>query len=284
MMEIEKSSNIYPFVKWVGGKRQLANKINKLIPENYNCYFEPFVGGGAILFSLQPKKAIINDYNEELINTYRVIRDNPEQLITFLEIHEIRNNEDYFYEIRSLDRNDDYKYISDIEKAARTIYLNKTCFNGLYRVNSLNQFNAPYGKYKKPKIVDYKNIIACSNYLNDAQITISSGDYKDSIKVANENDFIYLDPPYLPVSKTSNFTSYTKNNFKYDEQIDLKNECDKLTEKGIKFLLSNSYSDIILDLYRDYEIITVDAKRAINSDPTKRGKVKEVLIRNYVNK
>lgn len=283
MTENIKIKKAKPFVKWVGGKRQLANQIISLAPKKYNTYFEPLVGGGAIFFALEPQNAVINDSNSELMNTYKVIKDNPNALITFLQIHELKNNEDYFYEIRSMDRNKDYDSISDIEKAARTIYLNKTCYNGLYRVNKSNQFNAPYGKYKNPVIVDYDNILACSNYLNKANVKIFDGDYKNVLTLANKDDFVYLDPPYLPISKTSSFTSYTANNFNLDEQIELKNQCDRLNEEGIRFLLSNSYSEIIMELYKDYEIIIVNARRVINSDPSKRGEIREVLIKNYAN-
>lgn len=283
MTENIKIKKAKPFVKWVGGKRQLANQIISLAPKKYNTYFEPLVGGGAIFFALEPQNAVINDSNSELMNTYKVIKDNPNALITFLQIHELKNNEDYFYEIRSMDRNKDYDSISDIEKAARTIYLNKTCYNGLYRVNKSNQFNAPYGKYKNPVIVDYDNILACSNYLNKADVKIFDGDYKDVLTLANKDDFVYLDPPYLPISKTSSFTSYTANNFNQDEQIELKKQCDRLNEEGIRFLLSNSYSEIIMELYKDYEIIIVNARRVINSDPSKRGEIREVLIKNYAN-
>lgn len=283
MTENIKIKKAKPFVKWVGGKRQLANQIISLAPKKYNTYFEPLVGGGAIFFALEPQNAVINDSNKELMNTYKIIKDNPNELITFLQIHELKNNEDYFYEIRSMDRNKDYDSISDIEKAARTIYLNKTCYNGLYRVNKLNQFNAPYGKYKNPVIVDYDNILACSNFLNKADVKIFDGDYKDVLTLANKDDFVYLDPPYLPISKTSSFTSYTANNFNLDEQIELKNQCDRLNEEGIRFLLSNSYNEIIMELYKDYEIIIVNARRVINSDPSKRGEIREVLIKNYAN-
>lgn len=273
--------NPHPFVKWAGGKRQLAKTIKSLIPNDYNTYIEPLIGGGAILFELLPKKAIINDYNEELMNAYNVIKNYPNKLITLLQIHSYNNNEEYFYEIRSMDRSKDYDSLSSIQKAARFIYLNKTCYNGLFRVNKSNQFNAPYGRYKNPNIADSENIIRCSNYFNLNDINILNGDYRETIKLAEEGDFIYLDPPYFPISKTSSFTSYTDVDFNTNDQIELKNQCDLLTKNKVKFLLSNSHHDFILDLYKDYEIIEVNANRSINSKGSKRGEVKEVLIRNY---
>ena len=273
--------NPHPFVKWAGGKRQLSEIIRSLIPNKYNTYFEPLIGGGAILFELLPRKAVINDYNKELINTYEVIRDFPNKLITLLQIHSYNNSEEYFYEIRSMDRSKDFNSLSSVQKAARFIYLNKTCFNGLYRVNRSNQFNVPYGRYKNPNIVDSDNIKKCSEYFNSNDIKILDGDYQDALKLADEDDFIYLDPPYVPISKTSSFTSYTDIDFIIKDQIELKNQCDLLTKNKIKFLLSNSHNDFIIDLYKDYEIIEVNANRSINSNSSKRGEVKEVLIRNY---
>lgn len=269
---------VTPILKWVGGKRQLLDSIMPLINKNCSIYVEPFIGGGAVFFELQPKKAIINDYNAELINVYLTIRDYPEELITALEEHKRNNSEEYFYSIRSLDRDSQYDSLSCIERAARIIYLNKTCYNGLYRVNSAGQFNAPYGKYKNPNIVNATTIKAMSKYLNSNKIDIRKGDYKEVLRGLRKGAFVYLDPPYMPISSSSAFTGYTEGGFSYNKQVELKLECDKLKAKGISFLQSNSDCPEIRALYKDYKIITVQAKRNINSNASNRGEINEVLI------
>ncbi|MGO3836082.1 MAG: DNA adenine methylase [Lactococcus cremoris] len=275
-----KNILISPVVKWVGGKRQLLDKILPLIPK-HSTYVEPFVGGAAVLFELQPTKAIINDYNHELINVYNIIKSNPEELIQTLEKHRELNTKDYFYEIRSLDRDPLFDTLTDIEKAARIIYLNKTCFNGLYRVNLSGQFNTPYGKYKNPNIVNASTIRAVSKYFNKDTIKIISGDYKDSLKGLRKGSFVYFDPPYVPISTSSSFTGYTEGGFSLKNQEELKEQCDKLNARGIKFLLSNSDCEFIKELYKDYNIITVKAKRNINRNGSDRGEINEVLVMNY---
>mgnify|MGYP001308173567 CR=1 FL=1 len=271
-----------PVLKWAGGKRQLLKEITKHIPEDFSTYYEPFLGGGAVLFQLQPSRAVINDINEELINVYMVIRDQVEELIEELKKHKERNNKEYYYKIRELDRDaEKYRQLSNMQKAARTIYLNKTCYNGLFRVNSKGQFNVPYGRYKKPDIVNETTLRAVSDYLNKADITIMCGDFEEAVKEAEEGSFVYFDPPYDPISATSNFTAYSAESFNREEQIRLKRLCDKLNEKGVKFLLSNSATDFILDLYKDYHIEIVQANRSINSKGNRRGKIDEVLVKNY---
>ncbi len=272
-----KNMLLSPVLKWAGGKRQLLNEIVPLI-QTRGTYIEPFLGGGAVLFSYQPKRAVVNDYNAELVNVYGVVKSNPEALIGELEIHSQKNSEAYYYEIREYDRKDSYKTMSPLEKAARILYLNKTCYNGLYRVNASGQFNAPYGKYKNPNIVNAPVIRAMSAYFNENDITLLQGDYKDALKRARRGSFVYLDPPYMPVSHSSSFTGYTHNGFGYQQQQELKKECDKLREKGIRFLQSNSDCPAIRELYKDYTIITVQAKRAINSNAAKRREINEVLI------
>ncbi len=277
----KKDPLVSPILKWVGGKRQLLDKITPLIPEG-SIYYEPFVGGGAVLFSLQPKKAIINDSNRELMNVYKVIKETPEELIENLKAHKENNNEDYFYEIRALDRDKEkYSKLSNIERAARIIYLNKTCYNGLFRVNSAGEFNSPWGRYRNPNIVNEKTIYAINRYFNKAEVIILCGDYKEALKEVNEDAFVYLDPPYMPISPSSSFTGYTSAGFDEEEQIQLKEQCDILNSKGVKFLLSNSSCEFIEDLYKDYKITKVSAKRSINSNATKRGEIDEVLVRNY---
>ncbi|WP_156018222.1 DNA adenine methylase [Streptococcus ruminantium] len=281
---MKKNILVNPVLKWVGGKRQLIPEIEPLIPKKISTYVEPFVGGAAILFHLQPKRAIINDFNEELMNVYGVIKNNPDELIKLLEEHNKLNSEAYYYEIRSLDRDDSYSDLSSEEKAARILYLNKTCYNGLFRVNNAGQFNAPYGKYKNPAIVNDVTIKAVSNYFQSADIKFLTGDYKNALRGLRKGAFVYFDPPYMPVSASSNFTGYTEGGFGYEKQVELRDECIKLHKKGIKFLQSNSYSQEILELYSDTSIFKVDvvkAKRSINSKSDKRGEVSEVLIYNY---
>ena len=278
---MKKNKLVTPFLKWVGGKRQLIPVINESISKNFtnHNYYEPFVGGGAILFHLYPKKAVINDFNEELINVYKTIKENPEELITDLRTH--KNDPDYFYDIRALDRKNDFLKLSDIKRASRVIYLNKTCYNGLYRVNSSGEFNSPFGRYKNPNIVNESTIRAVSNYLNDNNITILNGDFEDALKGIKKGDFVYFDPPYHPVSASSNFTGYVQGGFLESDQKRLKDLCDKLHDKGVKFLLSNSATQFIKNLYKDYTIRYVKANRAINSNAKKRGEIDEVLIKNY---
>ncbi|BBM35227.1 DNA adenine methylase [Pseudoleptotrichia goodfellowii] len=276
-----KNILLSPILKWVGGKRQLLPEIIPLVNKKYSRYVEPFVGGGAVLFELQPKKAIINDLNKELINVYLTVKDFPEELINQLEKHNKNNAEDYFYDLRNKDRDIDYNKLTNIEKAARIIYLNKTCYNGLYRVNSAGQFNTPYGKYKNPNIVNETVIRAMSIYFRSSDIDIRNSDYREVLKGLRKGAFVYLDPPYMPISSSSSFTGYTENGFSYQEQKELKNECDELIKKGITFLQSNSDCEEIRDLYREkdgYKIKTVQAKRNINSKGNKRGEINEVLI------
>lgn len=272
---------VSPFMKWVGGKRQLMSSIVEYLPKNirdYN-YFEPFIGGGAVFFHLQPKNAIINDFNMELINVYEVIKNDLSELINDLKKHE--NNADYFYQIRSLDRIEEFKNLTSVQRASRVIFLNKTCFNGLYRVNNAGEFNAPFGRYKNPNIVNEPTLKAVNKYLNSNNIIIKSGDYADVLAEANERAFVYLDPPYHPISENSNFTGYIQGGWDIFDQIRLREECDKLNAKGVKFLLSNSSAPIIKDQYHKYIITTVKANRAINSNGADRGEIDEVLIRNY---
>lgn len=275
----KKNKLINPVLKWVGGKRQLLSEIVELLPDKITTYYEPFLGGGALLFHLQPKKAVVNDINTELINLYNVIKDSPKELIEDLKKH--INESEYFYEVRSLDRTEKYMMMSNIEKASRILYLNKTCYNGLFRVNSMGEFNTPFGKYKNPKIVEEITINAVSHYFNNSDIRITSCDYKEALKGIRKGSFVYFDPPYDPVSDSSSFTGYAKGGFGKEEQIRLKEFCDILTQKGVKFLLSNSATPFIKELYKDYQINFVKAKRNINSKKELRGEVEEVLIRNY---
>lgn len=272
---------VSPFLKWVGGKRQLILPIAEHLPGNikeYN-YVEPFIGGGAILFYLQPKNAIINDLNKELINVYEVIKNNLDELVLDLKKH--KNESDYFYQIRALDRNSDFNNLNPVQRASRIIYLNKTCYNGLYRVNNAGEFNAPFGRYKNPNIVNEPTLKAVHKYLNANNIQIFNADYSEVLKELDKKSFVYLDPPYHPIFENSNFTGYVQGGWNILDQVDLKTTCDELNANGIKFLLSNSASGFIKDLYKDYKISIVKANRAINSNGAERGEVEEVLIRNY---
>lgn len=276
-----KDPFVLPILKWVGGKRQLAEVITPMIRKS-STYYEPFVGGGAILFHTQPKKAIINDSNAQLMNVYAVIKTKPEDLIHKLTEHKEKNCEKYFYEVRALDRDVDvFQNLTEVEKAARMIYLNKTCYNGLFRVNSAGEFNAPWGKYKNPNITNETTINALHQYFNRTNIKMICGDYKEALKGIRKGAFVYFDPPYMPISSSSSFTGYTANGFGEKEQIELKKQCDLLNKRGIKFLLSNSSCEFIENLYQDYIVEKVSAKRAINVKPDKRGAIDEVLIRNY---
>lgn len=267
----------YPIVKWVGGKRQLMFELLKNMPENYNRYFEPFIGGGALFFELQPDNAYISDMNEELINLYQVVRDNVDELVADLQKHDI--SKEYFMEIRNIDRTEEYENLSDIQKASRFIYLNRTCFNGMYRVNSKGEFNVPFGHYKNPRILDENNLINCSNLLQRTEI--KHADFSEILKKVKKDDFVYFDPPYVPLSETSSFTSYTKDGFDMDMQFKLRDVCDELDTMGVKFLLSNSDTKLVNELYENYNIKKVFASRQINANADGRGKITEVLVRNY---
>lgn len=271
---------VIPVVKWVGGKRQLLDDLLPLLPKQIVTYCEPFIGGGAMLFKLQPKTTYINDINEDLISLYAVIRNDVESLISALQIH--RNETDYFYKVRDWDRNKaEYDTLTEIQKAARFIFLNKTCYNGLFRVNNSGEFNSPFGSYKNPNIINEPTLRAVSVYFNNSNINFSCGDYENTLAKLSHKAFVYLDPPYDPVSDTANFTGYARGGFTRDDQIRLRKSCDLLTQRGIKFMLSNSSTDFIRKEYKAYNITTVKAKRAINSDATKRGQVYEVVVRNY---
>ncbi|MCV6608132.1 MAG: DNA adenine methylase [Campylobacterales bacterium] len=267
-----------PFIKWVGGKRQLIPEIEKRLPKKFNNYIEPFIGGGALLFYLKPFNAIINDYNPELTNVYSVVKNSLNELVEDLKTHE--NNPEYYYKIRSKDRNPSYINESEVKRASRFIYLNKTGFNGLYRVNRNGEHNVPFANYENPKILDEENLNECSHYLKNVQIL--NGDFEKAVKEnTKEGDFIYFDPPYVPINTTSSFTSYTDQGFDEDMQIRLKELCEYIDSIGGYFLLSNSDTDLVRELYKNFKIDRVLASRSVNSDGEKRGKVYEVLVKNY---
>ena len=277
---MEYIAHAAPVVKWVGGKRQLLPQILPLIPKRMTAYCEPFLGGGAVLFALQPKRALVNDLNQDLITVYRVIKENADALIEHLSRHE--NTPEYFYRIRDLDRDKEaYAALSDVEKASRLLYLNKTCYNGLFRVNASGAFNSPYGHYRRPNIVNEQTIRGVSRYFNSCDIAFFSEDFAAVLEQVPEGGFVYLDPPYDPVSDTASFTGYNKGGFGREEQVRLKECCDALTARGVKFLLSNSATPFIRELYGSYRVSIVQARRAVNSVASRRGVIEEVLVRNY---
>ncbi|HMT19877.1 MAG TPA: DNA adenine methylase [Promineifilum sp.] len=279
-MAIKKNKLVAPVVKWVGGKRQLINDLKPLLPKSIVTYCEPFVGGGALLFELQPKTAYINDVNKELIQVYTVIKNDVEALINALQ--EFKNEADYFYAIRDWDRDKErYSSLPEAQKAARILYLNKTCYNGLYRVNNAGEFNSPFGYYRNPNIVNAPILRAVSSYLNTATVHLTSLDYVEVLQTLPRSTFVYLDPPYDPVSDTSSFTGYSKGGFSRDDQLRLRESCDELHRRGLKFMLSNSATDFIKEQYAAYSITIVQAKRAVNSNAAKRGEIDEVVVRNY---
>lgn len=277
---MEHIAHAAPVVKWVGGKRQLLPQILPLIPKRMTAYCEPFLGGGAVLFALQPKRALVNDLNQDLITVYRVIKEDADALIEHLSRHE--NTPEYFYRIRDLDRDKEaYAALSDVEKASRLLYLNKTCYNGLFRVNASGAFNSPYGHYRRPNIVNEQTIRGVSRYFNSCDITFFSGDFASVLEQVPKGGFVYLDPPYDPVSDTASFTGYNRGGFGREEQVRLKECCDALTARGVKFLLSNSATPFIRELYGSYRVSIVQARRAVNSVASRRGAIEEVLVRNY---
>lgn len=276
-----KEVALQPFTKWTGGKRQLLPVIRELMPKKYNRYFEPFVGGGALFFDLAPKNAVINDFNAELINCYQQIKDKPQELIEILKVHQEYNSKEYYLDLRSADRDERIDMMSEVQRAARILYMLRVDFNGLYRVNSNNQFNVPYGRYKNPKIVDEELISAISTYLNNNQVEIKKGDFEKAVLDVQPGDFVYFDPPYIPLSETSAFTSYTHEGFSYDDQVRLRDTFKKLSDTGAYVMLSNSSSFLVEELYRDFNIHYVEATRTNGAKSSSRGKISEIIVTNY---
>jgi len=266
-----------PFLKWVGGKARMLGELKSRLPEKFNNYFEPFCGGAALFFSLSPEKATLSDANQELILTYRVVRDNLEALIESLKGH--KNNRRYFYKIRELDRRGDFWTFPEVERASRYIFLNKTCFNGLCRVNSDSQFNVPYGMYKNPKILDEANLKACSQQLQGTEL--KAGSFSQTLLECKKGDFVYLDPPYIPLSLTSSFVSYSAEGFDYRMQVTLRDTCQELDKKGVLFMLTNSDTALRRELYREFEIQSVASPRSVSADGSKRKAAQDVIVRNY---
>ncbi len=270
------------FIKWAGGKTQLINQFKEYFPKDINSYIEPFLGSGAVFFYIaqkhNPSNVFLSDINQELTDTYKVIKDDVEKLITKLKVHQenhLHKKKEYYLKIREINPNS----LTITDKAARFIYLNKTCFNGLYRVNSENKFNVPMGNYKNPEIIQEEKLKCASKLLKNT--TIKATSFENILDVAKKNDFIYFDPPYYPLDSKNSFTSYTKNNFLEKEQKLLKKVFEKLDKKGCLLMLSNSNTTFIKDLYKEYKINLVEANRMINCNGKDRGKIKEVLVTNY---
>jgi DNA adenine methylase len=273
-----------PFVKWAGGKRQLIPILNKNLPKTFGTYFEPFLGGGALLFHMLTERNNqnynISDLNSDLVLSYITIRDKVDELIISLKNHEKnyqKNSKLYYYSIRSSNPR------SQIEKTSRLIFLNRTCFNGLYRVNSKGKFNVPLGRYTNPNIVNEENLRSVSNVLQSSKATILCRDFEAVLRDAKKDDLVYFDPPYQPVSDTANFTSYTNKDFTFNDLIRLSKLCMKLDSKGCKVLLSNSNSKDVTDMFdmKIWKITKIHANRSINSNSKKRTGHFELLIKNY---
>lgn len=281
--ELEKPETLHPFIKWVGGKRQLLASIHELLPRRFNTYYEPFLGGGAVLLNLQPKHAVVGDFNDELMNTWTVVRDQTSELLDLLDQYKKNNSKEFYLDLRMADRDGRIQQFSNLQRAARFIYMNKTGFNGLWRVNRKGQNNVPYGKYTNPKIAD-PIIKSVGDYLRNAQVDMHSGDYRDTLASVKKDDFVYFDSPYDVVSPTSSFTSYTKEDFNNKDQVELRDSFVQLKNKGVLVMESNADTPSIRKLYGNIDGVylnVVHANRAINSVGSKRGKVNELIITSY---
>lgn len=272
-------TKLYPFLKWPGGKRQLMKQIDAHMPPTRDGKFiEPFVGAGSVFLHFQPPVAVINDYNSELITTYKTVRDELPELIDLLSELQEKNNPDDYYEIRAWDREDDWESWPNVKKAGRMIYLNRTCFNGLYRVNSSGYFNASFASYPDPMILDAENLTNVSRYLNDNDVTILNGGYAAALTHADTGDFVYLDPPY-----DESWTAYTAAQFDSKDQEALRDSMVELHDNGVQWLYSNHNTELVRELFDQFNdtISVIDAVRRINTSASGRGAVEEVLISNY---
>lgn len=272
-----------PVVKWAGGKRQILEKLKASMPNEFNNYFEPFIGGGALLFDLAPEHATINDVNQELLAIYNCLKDDSlyELMLQELDRHEANHSEDYYYEVRQWDRNPRFELEPLWKRAARAIYLNKSCFNGLYRVNAKGYFNVPSAKKEKVNTYSKANMEEIHEYFRTDNVTILSGDFVEATRNAREGDFVYFDPPYDTWEDKESFTAYSKFDFNKEDQRRLA-ECFKdLTARGVKCMLSNHNTAFINELYDGFNIQVINAKRMINANANGRGAVEEVIITNY---
>lgn len=273
------TKELRPVIKWAGGKTQLLSELIARFPEKYSNYYEPFIGGGALLLNVQPKKAHINDVNEQLINLYLQLRDNPLDVIEKVKALDAEPcNKDFYFATRDVYNDKILSNELDAECAALMIWINKHCFNGLYRVNSKGLFNVPYNNKLNGSSIVEENLLGISDYLKNVSITC--GDFEDACKKAKKGDFVYFDSPYLPESKTADFTSYTKDGFSMEDHERLAKLFKTLSDKGIYVMLSNNDVPLVYELYDGYKIESVAARRFINSDATNR-KGQEVIITNY---
>jgi len=272
-----------PFVKWAGGKTQILLKIKELMPEKYNNYFEPFVGGGSLFFNIAPVRAVINDSNEDLILVYKCFKKQSdyEQLLNLLKEHEMKHSKEYYYQIRDMDRLECYKNLSSVVRAARMVYLNKACFNGLYRVNSQGYYNVPSGQKNNVNTYNLDNMEHLRKYFSNNKISVMNKDFEKVALKAKRGDFVYFDPPYDTFTDKDTFTSYSKEPFDKEEQRRLARVYRQLDGRGVKVMLSNHNTEFINHLYEGFNIRVIDAKRIINSNAEGRGNVKEVIITNY---
>jgi len=263
-----------PFVKWAGGKTRLLGALLRQVPQDYGCYYEPFLGGGALFFRIQPGQAVLSDVNADLMQLYRVVRDEPQSLMTILAEHTYEK--EHYYAVRALDPS----HLDPVERAARMLFLNRTCFNGLYRVNRKGQFNVPMGRYKNPTICDPQVIMAASGALQNRDLREVS--FEEAVSQAVRGDFVYFDPPYHPVSSTSNFTQYTKGGFGEADQRKLATLFDELTNRGVSCMLTNSDCVLVRELYASHLMTRVEVARSISRSVNGRGRVGELIIRNAV--
>lgn len=278
----QRPSQARPFLKWAGGKQQLLRQLSPLLPPSFAGYAEPFVGSGALFFHLRTTgrlrgRVMLSDSNPDLINTYQVIRDDIEGLIDLLAGHRRHHSREHYYDIRALDRNG--RSLDAVERAARTIYLNRTCYNGLYRVNRRGQFNVPMGSYRNPTILQERVLRAAHSALQG--VVLETRDYRSLHREFGPGDFVYFDPPYQPSSDTANFTSYTADAFGEDDQRRLATFFNELTDRGVYCMLSNSHTPLIRELYQGFRIEKVRARRMINSKGNGRGEVNELVVLNY---
>jgi DNA adenine methylase len=278
-IENEVDFNVPTFIKWAGGKTQLLPQLVQFMPNNISRYEEPFLGSGAVFFLLKLnfdlEKVVLSDNTSELINCYQMVKDNVQNLLEHLVIHKENHSKEYYYKIRAKNP----EVLTPVERASRFLYLNKTCFNGLYRLNSKGEFNVPIGSYINPNIVNKDDILYAHQLLQN--VCIKERDFAEVLSDVQDSDFIYFDPPYHPLSSTAYFTSYTAKSFSLDDQIRLYEVFKSLDQRHCLLMQSNSDTEFIRNLYKDFRIEKVTARRAINSDASKRGPISEVLILNY---
>lgn len=277
-----RTSSLRPFVKWAGGKGQLLQELEQHFPLGFSTYYEPFLGGGAVFFRLVERRphfnAVLSDINGELINTYEVVKKRVEELVKQLGLHATRYKlapKEHYYQVR------DEEPLDDVGRATRLILLNRTCYNGLYRVNKMGKFNVPFGRYKNPTVCGKENLLAVSQVLRSSKAKLLVADYRKATKNAGKGDFIYFDPPYQPESATANFTSYTNSSFSFDDQMQLGEWFKELDGKGCQLLLSNSNTKEVREIYREYNIREVETLRAINCKANSRRGHTELIISNH---